>query len=52
MTHDLSLNLKRQVIWQAESAFLEVSVSVNYTYASVAQFKAAWTSLCKSKINK
>lgn len=32
MTHDLSLNLKRQVIWQAESAFLEVSVSVNYTY--------------------
>lgn len=25
--------LKRQVIWQAESAFLEVSVSVNYTYA-------------------
>ena len=26
MTHDPSLNLKRQVVWQAESAFLEVVV--------------------------
>ena len=34
MTPDLSLNLKRQIIWKAESAFLEVSISVNYTYAS------------------
>ena len=28
MTHDLSLNLKRQVVWQAASAFLEVVVVV------------------------